>query len=879
MTTGIKITDLTNIGANLAYNSVLPIVNINGIPATNKGNVQLLGNYILSGAGGSHFGAAAKANVALTVANAAQPNITSVGTLSTLAVAGNITAGNVDGGNIITANFYYGDGGFLSNISSSGNVSIATNSTPGIMALGNGFVLNGSNQVSTSNLYNTNLTQPTQHYTLNLDTNGIVHLPDQSIINGSTLRGVPGTGDLNYTGITIGPDSGNPENTWMWVDASNAYIATDYANTTHTWTFAGDGSMTAPGNADFNGNIVTVGPGASELAGVLSNPTLVISDTGDAYIQAAINNVSDIGSADWAAYGHHGNTDGGWVDMGFTSAAFNDPAYTITGAGDGYVITQAYPVGQAPAIGGGNLILATGAEGTTKDIIFGTGGFAAANIFGRISDSNNSLELDRINSTIKFNGGTVVGEIEGPNTFGFYNATDNTAFLIELGSANSAWSFYGADGSMGFPYKPTNQRTGDAHALMFEKNNTQKVIGTQSGNVTFPIVERLVVAGGDGFDTGEGGDLYLWAGQSGANGGSGGDVKVDGGQGLAGSGGGTVKVRGGYSVNGQGGFVEVAAGGGNIGGQVNIIGGYGNSAANSGNVTVTTAYGGTWTFGTDGDLTLPSGGSIYSQSAPISGNTIVLQPAGAGVTTNQKLLVYPTAGDGDHIHLATGNLYQTELFLGTDDFYVKLANTGNAVIHTNDSLGNTATWTFGSNGNLALPQGGTITNNIPLATFDILYQYDNLVWSGNTLTFTNASSGYMLQVLALMQVGDAIILGSTPTTVTGVYTGGGAGTFTVSGTGVGQQIAQFTLPNRLTSVNGIKLTTNSQNYLFTEAGVTQSPVLTVDTLPSGVYAIAGFRAFVSDANLAPVGNFGAIVGNSGSNTVCVWCDGTNWRIG
>ena len=183
------------------------------------------------------------------------------------------------------------------------------------------------------------------------------------------------------------------------------------------------------------------------------------------------------------------------------------------------------------------------------------------------------------------------------------------------------------------------------------------------------------------------------------------------------------------------------------------------------------------------------------------------------------------------------------------------------------------------NGNLTLPEGGTITNNIPPATFTILFQYDDLVWSGNTLTFTNASSTYMLGVLALMQVGDTIILNSTSTTVTGVYTGGGAGTFTVSGTGAGQQIAQFTLPNRLTSVNGVTLTTNSKNYLFTEAGVTQSPVLTVDTLPSGQYAVAGFRAFVSDANLVPVGNFGAIVGNSGSNTVCVWCDGTDWRIG
>jgi hypothetical protein len=265
---------------------------------------------------------------------------------------------------------------------------------------------------------------------------------------------------------------------------------------------------------------------------------------------------------------------------------------------------------------------------------------------------------------------------------------------------------------------------------------------------------------------------------------------------------------------------------------------------------------------------------------PINPNvsTMILTPS-VGYSS-QSLVLDPTAPGHIHLRAPSSNIDEplANIFLGGEDssFEVGYYNGAapNVFVH---SGGNT--WTFDTAGNLVLPQGGIVTNNIPLATFDILYQYDDLVWSGNTLTFTNASSTYMLGVLALMEVGDTIILGSTSTTVTGVYTGGGAGTFTVSGTGGGQQIAQFTLPNRLTSVNGIKLTTNAKNYLFTEAGVTQSPVLTVDTLPSGQYAVAGFRAFVSDANLASVGNFGAIVGNSGSNTVCVWCDGTNWRIG
>jgi hypothetical protein len=42
--------------------------------------------------------------VAGTVYTAAQPNITSVGTLSSLAVTGNVTAGNINAGNLLTTN-------------------------------------------------------------------------------------------------------------------------------------------------------------------------------------------------------------------------------------------------------------------------------------------------------------------------------------------------------------------------------------------------------------------------------------------------------------------------------------------------------------------------------------------------------------------------------------------------------------------------------------------------------------------------------------------------------------------------------------------------------------------------------------------------------
>jgi hypothetical protein len=104
-------------------------------------------------------------------------------------------------------------------------------------------------------------------------------------------------------------------------------------------------------------------------------------------------------------------------------------------------------------------------------------------------------------------------------------------------------------------------------------------------------------------------------------------------------------------------------------------------------------------------LTLPAGGIVYETNIPdggLSGSAIALKPTG-GTNADQQLLIYPTVNDANHLHLTTGNLYNTELFLGDDNLYVKLANTGNVVVNSNDDTGNTAQWTFGANGNLTLP--------------------------------------------------------------------------------------------------------------------------------------------------------------------------------
>jgi hypothetical protein len=116
-----------------------------------------------------------------------------------------------------------------------------------ITDFGEGFSLTDDDKIVTNKLYSTNDTQPNQHYRLELDTNGVIRLPDGSIINGSTIRGIAGTSELNYTGITIGPNSNDAEKTWMWVDHANAYISTN--NFANTWTFGNNGTLTSPNGA------------------------------------------------------------------------------------------------------------------------------------------------------------------------------------------------------------------------------------------------------------------------------------------------------------------------------------------------------------------------------------------------------------------------------------------------------------------------------------------------------------------------------------------------------------------------------------------------------------------------------------------------------
>jgi hypothetical protein len=133
------------------------------------------------------------------------------------------------------------------------------------------------------------------------------------------------------------------------------------------------------------------------------------------------------------------------------------------------------------------------------------------------------------------------------------------------------------------------------------------------------------------------------------------------------------------------------------------------STANTGNVTFS------------GEAVIGTG-----TSNTVSG--LYLAPDPVSLTNDLYLRVRGNIQDEPtHIHFDTGNNAYYNQYIGDDNKYILLANTGNIVINTNDTVGNSAQWNFNNFGTLTLPGGSRLS---PLgANLDIFANggYVNLI--------------------------------------------------------------------------------------------------------------------------------------------------------
>lgn len=256
------------------------------------------------------------------------------------------------------------------------------------------------------------------------------------------------------------------------------------------------------------------------------------------------------------------------------------------------------------------------------------------------------------------------------------------------GSYSHNWDFT-KEGAIHFPYGPSNNRTGYGDVLRFASSVDQAIITGPAATEGSPTANRLVVAGQDGYTgtSGEGGDVYLWAGQGGSSNGNGGDIKVDGGNANGSGQAGYVKIRGGYSPNGEGGFVNIEAGNSSTsnGGNVSIYAGNSFNGENTygGAVQIYSGQSNTNGYGGNIYLTTQSGGKVFLQPAADHAYVGTESPenriAQVGDLAYIRVAV-PTSSigaEGDHLNMVaddgTHHYYCTGTYDGTTNIWKRIA--------------------------------------------------------------------------------------------------------------------------------------------------------------------------------------------------------------
>jgi hypothetical protein len=469
---------------------------------------------------------------------------------------------------------------------------------------------------------------------------------------------------------------------------------TDLHKTTVTGNLSATGNITANVSSFFIGN-------GSQLTGI-------VSSYGNANVVA---NLAALGSNPVSTTGNI--TGGNLTTAGIANVATLAVTGSATVQGSISIFSSSTSLSATGNVIGGNV--------KTVGLISATGN-VTANYF--IGDGSQLTNLPGGNATLPLANGTSNFDI----------ATANGNVTVAVAGART-WTF-DTTGNVTIPgnivgtatINIDNRATGNgADIQLYSADDILLQARDRSAGSTSEGGDINIFAGDSAEDSdNSGGDVIIEGGRGGAAnvdfGGSGGFVRVEAGQGgdaigasFSALGGGDLTLRAGdagtnngnIDLGNSGGDVIINAGdstgNGVNGGTIYLTSGAADASALAGDVVI--QAGGTWTFDGDGNLNLPMGGVVYETNIPdggLSGSAIALKPTG-GTNADQELLIYPTVNDANHLHLTTGNLYNTELFLGDDNLYVKLANTGNVVVNSNDDTGNTAQWTFGANGNLTLP--------------------------------------------------------------------------------------------------------------------------------------------------------------------------------
>jgi filamentous hemagglutinin len=884
--------------ANLTFNSTTGTLTAVSIAGNGAGLTNITGSNVVGEvANATYATSAGSATTAGTVTTNAQPNITSVGTLTTVSVSGNVqggnlrtegvvsalgriissgeiysatqlTGGNISGANIVANGYLCATG----NVNATGNISGGNLSVTGsvnlagrISAVGNitgGNILTGANVSATSNITGGNLIS-----------NGVITtvgnvVANYFVGNGAALFAIAGA---NVTGTVA--------NATYAVSAGSATTAATVTtnaqpNITSVGTLT---SIASSGNISTTGNVTGnyfVGNG-SQLTGISTSSNRISNGTSNVEIATANGNatITTNGANTWTF-----DTTGNLTLPGNLGA--NNAGITSINAGE--IVSLK---GQA--------------NGTVGIKAYGS----AANLVAGVAVNGSDSETDRVTVSV-FNPAIDDNEYWSFNTAGdFTTGTGNIFFGTSVGDPVIV------PGSTSIKIAADRDDVTSNYISIGSSGIIIDALGGSSADIRIRASDDVFIAGGDKTaNPGQtGGVINIDGGQggpdSGVSAGDGGDVNIQGGRGgdiLAGGAGdgGEVFIGGGSGstanvVNslsaGAGAPVTIYGGEGgqndnnsalsNRGGNVDIYGGqgsfdFGNSVPNGdpGHVNI---YGGNWgyvapsgniyfngydgtniktlTYDNAGNVTMAAGGSLNFVG---SSSGIVQSP-------NNNLVI--RVQDDEN---AAWSLYNRVTDAGNTLAETKLKRDSFSVAFPNGA-GN---WTFNTAGNVVFPDTtvqttaypGTdttlsLTGNIGAGNVSVSGAfYGNFYAPGvdtqvvfNDNNFANADAGFTYnKTTETVAVGNAV--SASNVSVTNTISGN---VISATGNVTGANLNTAGAVRSTGSINLVRTTGQQGEFTFTD-GVGSGFVVSVGT-GLGTWAGAGSLNLITSSS--PGANIGIFV--------------------
>ena len=488
MATNIKITALSDItSANMTYNDLVAVVDMNGTPETKKSSVQLLGNLILGGAGGSNFVNAAIATLAGDVTNAAQPNITSTGTLVSSTVTGNVDAGNVNATTAIVAAYFSGDGANLTNLpagsatkitdgtsnvdipTTDGNVTVGVGGTADVLIV----TTTGANVAGTLNATGI-ITGIGSGLSAIAGANVTGEVTNAATANAVALANVSGAGNIasiNIDGVASNILYGNGVFAPAGAGSNSAAIANGTSNI-NIATADGSATIGIGGVADIvtvSGTAVTVvgGVAATYVSGDGANLAAIAGAnvTGAVPFATTANAVAGANVSGEVTFAATANAVAGANVSGTINlATFAGTANAVAGANVSGTVPLATNAATANAVAGANVsgaVLFAGTanavayanvsgtptlgnistiniDGAAANVLYGNGAFAAAPAGGSYGDSNVVTLLNAFGSNTITTTGVIAGVGSGLSGLAGANVTGEVTFAATANAVAGA---------------------------------------------------------------------------------------------------------------------------------------------------------------------------------------------------------------------------------------------------------------------------------------------------------------------------------------------------------------------------------------------------------------------------------------------------------